>query len=78
MPREDTGTTTRAKPHSVRQCRRRYLVQNGDTIWTIADDLSQLGVKPPHFDLIKYNPNIDPHFLKAGCILIVPTAPAGE
>lgn len=37
--------TRRAKPHSMSNAGGRYLVQNGDHISTIADDLSQLGAE---------------------------------
>lgn len=56
----------------------RYQVQTGDTIWTIADELSQLGTKITPYDLLKYNVNLDPHFLKTGFILVVPIAPTGK
>lgn len=56
----------------------RYKVEAGDTIWTIADELSQLGSKISPFDIIKYNLNVNPHCLGIGSVLVVPTASAGE
>lgn len=55
----------------------RHQIEAGDTVWTIAAELSQLGTKVTPYDLLKYNSHIDPEWLKTGSVLVVPTPPAG-